>query len=354
MANLHSVFTEYNSIVRLSDPKREMLIIVRDNLRSRIQKRHVQFAEINKPFDLLEFQSQGSFVMDTIITPVHDDYDLDDGIYFIGRLSPERRPEPEVFHKMIIEAIGANYDDVEKVIDKATCVRVIYKSGFHIDLPIYYADNKECPDLADKVRKWILSNPVEFIAWFEEKTRSGFQKAFLYESALYDKYERWLTDIRKQDVQLRRLVRYLKAWGDLRREEMPCGLVMTILVANNHYEHERDDIALKETLVLIEAALRKSFNCERPTTPVGEDLLASYKNKDAFLNYLRQFIENAKQALLENDPQKACKHWQKSLGDRFPCHFAPSQSKVTTASTSALAAGASSSRPWGIQYEHGI
>jgi hypothetical protein len=348
MANLHNVFKEYNQIIRLSDAKRAELILARNSLRERIQARHEQFAGIIKPYNFLEFQSQGSFVMDTIISPIHDDYDLDDGVYFIGRLSKEKRPEPEVFHKMIIEAIGTNYDNVEKVIDKATCVRVLYKSGFHIDLPIYYADNKECPDLADKIRKWILSNPVEFIAWFEEKARSGFQKAFLYESTLYDKYERWLTDIRKQDVQLRRIVRYLKAWGDLRREEMPFGLIMSILVANNYYEHERDDIALKETLVLIHDALRKSFRCERPTTPKGEDLLASYKSKDAFMNYLGQFVENAKQALQETDPQKACKYWQRSLGDRFPCHFAPSQSRSAT-SSSALTAGAYSSRPWGVQ-----
>jgi len=347
MANLHNVFSEYNRIIRLSDTKRTELILVRDNLRTRIQKRHDQFSGIIKPYHDLEFQSQGSFVMDTIITPVRDDYDLDDGIYFIGRLSKDKRPGPEVFHKMIIEAIGANYDDVEKIIDKATCVRVLYKSGFHIDLPIYYADNKECPDLADKERGWILSNPVEFISWFEEKARSGFQKAFLYESALYDKYQKWLTDIRKKDVQLRRIVRYLKSWGDLRREEMPCGLVMTILVANNYYEHERDDIALKETLVLIQAALRKSFICERPTTPVGEDLLASYKNKDAFMNYLGQFIENAKQALQETDPQKACKCWQKSLGDRLPCHVVSAMSTVIGSTTSALATGAANSRPWG-------
>lgn len=346
MANLHNVFGEYNRIIRLSDAKRTELILVRNNLRSRIQERHEQFAEAQKPYDDLEFQSQGSFVMDTIITPLRDDYDLDDGVYFIGKLSREKRPAPEVFHNMIMQAIGADFKDVEKVIDKATCVRVLYKSGFHIDLPIYYADNKECPDLADKVRKWILSNPVEFIAWFEDKAHSGFQKAFLYESALFDKYERWLTDMRKKDVQLRRIVRYLKAWGDLRREEMPCGLVMTILVANNFYEHERDDIALKETLVLIQAELKKSFKCERPTTPVGEDLLASYKNKDAFMNYLGQFIENAKQALLETDPQKACKHWQKSLGDRFPCHFAPALPKPSTA-TAGLVAGAYTSRPWG-------
>lgn len=347
MANLHNVFSEYNKIVRLSDSKRAELILVRNNLRLRIQKRHEQFAGIIKIYNSLEFQSQGSFVMDTIITPIHHDYDLDDGVYFIGKLDREKRPEPEVFHKMIMEAIGANYDDVEKVIDKNTCVRVLYKSGFHIDLPVYYADNRECPDLADKLRKWILSNPVEFIDWFENNTHSGFQKSFLYESALYDKYEHWLTDIRKNDIQLRRIVRYLKSWGDLRREEMPCGLIMTILAANNYYEHERDDVSLKETLVLIQSTLAKSFKCERPTTPIGEDLFTSYKNKEAFMKYLGNFIENAKNALAETDPQKACNHWQESLGDRFPCHLAP-RVTIPSISTSALAAGAYASRPWGI------
>lgn len=348
MANLYNVFSEYNRIIKLSDSKRKELILVRDNLRARIQLRHQEFSGIVKTYHDLEFQSQGSYVMDTIITPVHNDYDLDDGIYFIGTLSTDRRPNPEVFHKMIIEAIGSNYDEIEKVIDKVTCVRVLYKTGFHIDLPIYYADNKECPDLADKKGGWILSNPVEFIAWFEEKARSGFQKAFLYESALYDKYQQWLTDVRKNDVQLRRIVRYLKSWGDLRREEMPCGLVMSILVANNYYKHERDDIALKETLILIHASLKTSFICKRPTTPVGEDLLASYTNKDAFMNYLGQFVENAKEALQETDPQKACKHWQKSLGERFPCHVAEVKPQINI-STSALAAGASTSRPWSTE-----
>lgn len=349
MANLHNVFGEYNKIIRLSESKRNELILVRDNLRKRIETQNQEYSSEANIHDELLFQSQGSFVMDTIITPVHDDYDLDDGIYFIGSLAKNLRPEPAAFHKMIIAAIGSNYDDVEKVIDKSTCVRVLYKSGFHIDLPIYYSNNIKCPDLADKVKGWILSNPVEFIAWFEEKAGSGFQKAFLYESALFDKYENWLTDIRKKDVQLRRIVRYFKIWGDLRREEMPCGLIMSILAANNFYEHERDDISLKETLVLIHASLRKSFRCERPTTPVGEDLFASYKNKDAFMHYLGQFIENAKQALLENDTQKACKHWQKSLGDRFPCKALASIASSNNSATSGLVAGASSSRPWGIE-----
>lgn len=347
MANCNELFSKYNGIIRLSDDKRKELMLVRDHLRGRIQQRHEQFAGIVKPYNDLEFQSQGSFVMDTIITPLHDDYDLDDGVYFIGHLYQEKRPEPEIFHKMVIEAIGTNYDDVEKVIDKATCVRVLFKKGFHIDLPIYYADNRECPDLADKIKKWILSNPVEFIAWFEDKIGSGFRKSYLYEAKLFDDYQHWLTDIRKRDVQLRRIVRYLKSWGDLRREEMPCGLIMTILAANHYYKHDRDDISLKETLVLIQAALKKSFTCERPTTPIGENLLASYENKETFMRYLDQFIENAKQALMETDLQKACKYWQKSLGDRFPCPLVSNKQQPSSVSTSALAAGGYGSKPWG-------
>jgi hypothetical protein len=348
MANLNNVFSEYNKIIRLTDNKRNELIVIRDDLRMRIQYRHEKFSGITKPYDNLEFESQGSFVMDTIIKPVHDDYDLDDGIYFIGRLSSDKRPSPQVFHKMIIEAIGTNYDHVEEVVDKDTCVRVLYKSGFHIDLPIYYADNRKCPDLADKKKGWILSNPVEFIAWFENIARSGFDKSFLYETKMFTQYQQWLTDIRKSDIQLRRIVRYIKSWGDLRREEMPCGLIMTILVANNYYEHERDDISLKETLVLIEAELRRSFKCQRPTTPIGEDLLSTYKNKEAFMKYLRQFIENAKNAIVESDFQKACKYWQHSLGDRFPCQFAPSIPRATS-TISSLAAGAQLSRPYGTK-----
>ena len=74
MANLYNVFSSYNQIIGLSDDKRTELILVRNNLRSRIQNRHEQFAGIIKPYDQLEFQSQGSFVMDTIIAPIHDDY----------------------------------------------------------------------------------------------------------------------------------------------------------------------------------------------------------------------------------------------------------------------------------------
>lgn len=345
MANNNSLFHTYNGIIRLSDDKRLELLRVRDNLRTRLKSGYQIVSKGFKHQHQIDFQSQGSFVMDTIIRPLHDDYDIDDGIYFIGKLNSTDRPSPDEFHTWVRQALDRGHDDIEKIIDKATCVRVQYKSGFHVDIPIYYADNLDSPDLADKVKGWILSHPIEFIVWFEGKINSGFQKGFILEAKLYPEFERWTTDMRKADHQLRRIVRYLKSWSDLRREEMPCGIIMTILAANHYSPHERDDVSLKETLVNIQSELTKDFKCERPTTPKGEDLLKGYKNKDAFMKYLGYFIDNAKKALEEPNEKRACEHWQKSLGDRFPCHLAKDEVKTNTATTG-LAAGVGTSRPW--------
>lgn len=345
MPNLNHLFKEYNSLIRLPGNMRNELLIVRDNLRARIKTGYLSVSPGFKYQYGMDFRSQGSFVMDTIIHPVHDDYDLDDGLYFIGILDSKTRPTPKEFHDWVCLALGSKHEDIEKVIDKNTCVRVQYKKGFHIDIPIYYADNFEAPELADKLNGWTISHPLEFIAWFENKIGSGFEKRFLMDASAFKDFEKWGNDIRKADHQLRRIVRYMKAWGDLRREEMPCGLIMTILAANHYSQHDRDDISLKETLVNIQASLSKKFECLRPTTPNGEDLLKNYTNKDAFLKYLRDFIDNAKRGLEEPNEKSGCSHWQKSLGDRFPCSLAKDETKVNTASA-ALASGTLGNRPW--------
>jgi hypothetical protein len=321
MANCNNLFKHYNESIRLSDSKRQILLNVRDSLRHKMRERHA-IVSVNEQ---LEFHTQGSFVMDTIITPKDEDFDLDDGVYFLGSLRKEIRPSPEKFHGWVLNAIGhdENYGTVE---DKDTCVRVTYKKEkFHIDLPIYYADNIDHPDLAHKLDGWILSNPIEFIDWFENKAESGFQKAFLLESKMFSDYEKWTNDIRKNDAQLRRIVRYLKGWGDNLRGDMPPGIILTILAAENYSINERDDVCLKETLVNIKQYLQNNgFKCPRPTTPIGEDLFANYSlsNKNYFMERLETFITNATYALELENQKEACLKWQKHLGDRFPCSIA--------------------------------
>jgi Cyclic GMP-AMP synthase DncV-like, nucleotidyltransferase domain len=325
MANCHNLFQHYNQSIRLSDENREKLMKARNSLRERML---AGFSRI--PLELrngheLDFQSQGSFVMDTIIAPVNDDYDLDDGVYFQGILDENKRPRPQFFHDLVIKAINT-HGDIEKITDKITCVRVQYKDSFHIDLPIYYADNYECPDLAHTKKGWILSNPVEFIAWFENYAKSGFEKVFLYESVRYaDKFQKWTDDIRKQDSQLRRIIRYMKAWADLKKSEMPCGLIMTILGTENYVENARDDIAFQNTLVNIRQKLKTNgVKCLRPTSPVGEDLFASTSAtaKQYFMNALDSLINAGDKALETEDQKEACQEWQKHLGSRYPCHLA--------------------------------
>ncbi|MGY8712124.1 hypothetical protein RAD16_40920, partial [Bradyrhizobium sp. 18BD] len=97
MANTHGLFQDYNKKIRLSEPKRDKLVLVRDNRRARITNGYNVFRLTLPNAHKIEFQTQGSFIMDTLIAPIHDDYDLDDGVYFIGSLSKDQRPEPAEF-----------------------------------------------------------------------------------------------------------------------------------------------------------------------------------------------------------------------------------------------------------------
>lgn len=351
MAKCHHLFQHYNNAIKLTDTKRVALLQVRDSLRMRMRNNYYQIPVDDRKLIEIYFQSQGSFVMDTIIKPVKADFDLDDGVYFQGTLNDVERPEPKIFHNWIVRAIDTN-SDYEKVEDKPTCVRVKYKHGFHIDIPIYYASNFDSPDLAETNKGWILSNPVEFIAWFEEKAQSGFQKAFLYEALKYaEPYEKWLSDMRKKDCQLRRLVRYMKAWADLKRSEMPCGIIMTILVANNFVVHDADDISMRNTLVNIKNyLLNNGYKCPRPTSPVGEDLFAStsQKDKDYFMNALNGLIQSASKAINAVNEKDACLEWEKHFGSRFPSQLA-TETPVNVKngpSLESLRRTASVSTPW--------
>ena len=226
MADCHDLFQGFNNRVRLTDAKRENLKEARDVLRSKISSHFSQ----NRPAYNPQFQGQGSYVMDTIVNPINGDYDLDDGIYFFGSLSKETRPSPVTFHNWIIEAIGTHTD---KVIDKNTCVRVVYSTGFHIDLPIYYASYYN-PELANKRNGWILSNTISVHNSFESKTNSGFKQEYLFEISRKEDLRKWSEDVRKNDVQLRRLVRYVKGWCDYKNGCIPSGIIMTILTTENY------------------------------------------------------------------------------------------------------------------------
>jgi hypothetical protein len=304
MANCDKHFGVYNGNIRLTDARRKSLKGSRKELRNKVRK----WFEENKPNETKpKFSGQGSMCMDTIINPIPRKvkegneektvlyYDVDDGIYFVGDKDPKDRPTPATYHSWIYDAVKGHTD--KDPIDKNTCVRTLFADGHNIDQPIYYKKG-DIPELAHKGKGWIDSDPKSFMDWFEEKA--------------------------KKEPQLRNLVRYGKGWCDNREFEntsrpMPSGLIITILFAENAvYRKDRDDVALKETLQAIQRKLNISFECKRPTTPKGENLLANYGHKDYFMDCLSKFIDDATKALQEKNLKKATEFWRKHLSDRFP------------------------------------
>lgn len=323
MANNHDQFIVFNDTIELTKTKKDTLKGNRTVLRRTIKK----YFDENKPDEIKpNFRSQGSFVMKTTVNPIPrktDDgkkdlykYDVDDGVYFIGDEGENDRKSIDTYHNWIYDAVK---DHTEKGAEKKnTCVRVCYADGHHIDLPIYYKIDEDgsIPELAHKSKGWIDSDPKEFFEWFNNLVYSN--------------------------QQLRRIVRYLKAWCDYRNFQnssvkMPSGFIMTILTSENIVYDTRDDIALKKTIENIQKKIDKNhggkFECKRPTTPRGEDLFANFSNarRDYFLSQLDSFITSARQAIDGKNPKTSCLKWQKHFGDRFSCSTAEDEDEQSNA-----------------------
>ena len=297
--NTHRLFSEFDSIIRLSNSKVDKLKSNRKALRDKIRA-HFDANDWNAP----SFYSQGSFPLRTNLNPIKvetsegdikEKYDLDDGIYISCPKSD--RKEPAAYHDRIKNAVDGH---AQEVVDKNTCVRVVYADGHHIDLPCYWIErNGDIPQLAHKSEGFIVSDPKAFGDWVKDQMSSS-----------------------NSNGQLRRVIRYLKAWKNYREHtnsniKLPSGFILTILACNHFSNDGRDDSSFKRTIESIEQELRISFTCYRPTVPIDEDLLTKY-SKDTVLREFRSMVENAQEAFASDCEKKASEFWRKVFGNRFP------------------------------------
>ena len=98
-------------------------------------------------------------------------------------------------------------DKFNKQLDyKKNCVRIYYKDGHHVDMPIY----KEYKDENDKTIHKLASSE-----WEESEPKS---------------INRWFKEQKKQKVELKKLVQFIKKWSRSRESwNLPSGLILTIL-----------------------------------------------------------------------------------------------------------------------------
>ena len=100
---------------------------------------------------------------------------------------------------------------------------------------------------------------------------------------------------------------------------MPNGLSMTVLAMKHLQINDRDDVAMKYTLIAIGNELKREFKCVMPTTPY-DNLFGAYDEtrKNNFMDNLTSFIVDAKTAVDEEKNQlKASRLWQKHFGKTY-------------------------------------
>lgn len=288
MADLNKLFSNFEEEISLKPKKKENLKKGRDALREKIRN---SFKE--KERSTPKFCGQGSYMMKTTVNPIDGEYDIDDGVYLQGYSDKdiEEWPTTSTVHRWIKEAVDGHTSTPPK--DKNTCVRVIYVDDYHIDLPSYIVKDEVCY-LAHKRDGWIESDPKAFTKWFVEK-------------------------VQENGEQVRRLVKYLKAWKDYNDVDLK-GIAVTILVCESYYAYEnRDDLALLGTVTEIINSLENEFTCKKPVIPY-EDLFEQIDevNQNKLLESLKSLKTEIQNAVDKEDEAEASDIMIQVFGDRFP------------------------------------
>lgn len=163
---------------------------------------------------------QGSYKYGTLIKPVRrgENYDVDVGLYFnwedqVETAEPTPKQLREWVQREMVE-YKKNNQSVNKIESppKERCSRAIFYKQFHIDTPVYHLDPKsDARRLACYSDVWEDSDPKTIYKWF---------KGVVME---------------EDRDQLRRLIKYLKAWAAVSFENSPSSrpssIVITVLVA---------------------------------------------------------------------------------------------------------------------------
>ena len=148
---------------------------------------------------------QGSYKYATLIKPVHsgEEYDVDVGVYFEWDDDQDAEPTP----KQLRDWVQAELLDYEKACEelkkvevppKERCSRASYIRQFHIDTPVYHLNtDSDVRRLACLSGKWEHSDPKKLYEWFKEAVNGDDRD------------------------QLRRLVRYFKAWAAVSFQDAP-------------------------------------------------------------------------------------------------------------------------------------
>ena len=255
----------------------------------------------------IEFVKQGSYAMKTMIRDPNNDYDIDDGVYFCKEdLVGERGAEMTSLQVRQMVCDGVDDGKLKQAPEvRSNCVRVLYKAGYHVDLPVY--------------RCVVTSTVPGDVTHYELAASTGWKRSDARDVS------KWYEDERAMSAdgqQLRRINRCLKKYARSRqswRAGMLSGFGISVLVVECFRHHEREDRALYDTMVAIRDRLNSSLVVAHPVTP--DDYITGEAN-DARARCFRDKLTDAidtLQPLRDSDctRERALKCWDKVFATTF-------------------------------------
>lgn len=284
--SLHTSFIDFCSKITISDSKKDSIIKSRNAIKNVIRNYFKNELKINQP----KFRIQGSFSINTALQPIDDnEVDIDDGLYLehINPSDTDTWPTPKEIHKTLMDALdGQTKDGCE---DKTSCVRVVYRNDYHVDIPVYIMKNSHALLANKKANEWQTSDSKDFKDWFFEN---------------------------RKNEQTTRIVKYLKAWRDYKNINM-ASIELTILAVKHHVKDDDDAISLQKTVDAIYSELNFFRYIKKPVAPY-ENLWEDKDDIDSVLKKIKQFKDDLNSAVSNDSEHRASVILREQFGDRFP------------------------------------
>jgi cyclic GMP-AMP synthase len=366
MLNLSALFhstTETQTFlgnITLSDSDRDSLstarTLIRQTLRAQLPVLLQADQEVKKAV-APGFFTQGSWAYKTINAPAQDKQqaDLDDGAYLPLRFVSGAKPS--IASRAFFVAVDAIFYGLAQRMNwkldksKPTCSRLEISSRGHVDVPLYTIPDHEFATLEKRAVDHgyvTLSEAVSVRdqdSWTDLPTGTvllAMRDGSWAESDPRPIRDWFLAQVNTHGEQLRRVVRYLKAWRDW---TWPRGgpnslLLMVALSRTFSAKERRDDLAFLEAVRSLPAELRNGIlnpiqTSESLTENLGE---SGVKELIAKLEELIQYLDAA--IMHSNDAAQSCAWLRNKLGPRFPANLNAVKDSSATAVVAAAAATA--------------
>lgn len=256
---------------------------------------------------------QGSYKFGTLIKPVRarDEYDVDVGVYFNWIGGDGGQPTPRQLRGWVQDELleyAKKCADLRSVAipPKDRCSRASYVRQFHIDTPVYHLDSeRDERRLACLPGQWEPSDPKKIYEWFRNAVDSDDRD------------------------QLRRIVRYFKAWAAISFEDIPtsrpASILLTVLATNAYISIRAgqrapidDDDMLVSAIKQVHRVVAASNAVANPTD--ADEPLNRMSDVDwgGFAQRLNEFLTIAQRAEEADDEISAALIWSEAFSFLMP------------------------------------